>query len=47
LDSAGPPWSTASSSFSEQKEKACGLENRTELLCEETEINNKKKITIV
>jgi hypothetical protein len=40
LDSSGSSWSIASSSFPDPKEKACGLENKTELLsCEETEGN--------
>jgi hypothetical protein len=39
LDSVGSPLSTASSQFPGQKEKARGLENETELLCEGTEGN--------
>jgi hypothetical protein len=39
-DSSGSSLSIASSSFPDPKEKACGLENKTELLsCEETERN--------
>jgi hypothetical protein len=39
-DSSGSSWSTASSRFPDPKEKAHGLQNKTELLsCEETEGN--------